>query len=1108
MNCGSDINIAVDRHINTAYDNVKIVADNIEDLKDIAKDLENLDTVVESLDDISKVSNHIDNVDVVGDSIDVINTSADSIEDIKTVATDIGKVSTVANNINEVSTVANNIEPVKNVSDGMEFVKKSAVTGVSFTANNSIKLTFESKESIESESITLNPSERAGFIAAVNRIAYTELLGFDISGQPNERGVGFIGGSHYTEEIDGVLSNIVKPFSQGVYVPVVEGSRGISLLYDETTFSQFLVIRHIDKDGNLVLDPQNWDPSDNMELDYIPSESQIENIELRDIVHNNVPMQILTLTYKEKNKSSTSIQLRSISAISTSLDIVQTVETYSATTLDSANKYTDKVTKENYFPVVGGTVSGSMQLFKPTDPTFRVSSSEGSNRSLFVLDSNGTDIVSKAFCIERNSSDGFVEFYSLNSNKKVAFSISADAITDFKFQPTINGNLIPTKSYVDDLVNDLENQTEQSINTLDTKAKGYASDAQGLSQEYADSNFLSLKGGAVAGPITARKESGVQVTLETSDKEKATFELLPEQKFNLSTKANGDVYADVFSVNIKNQEINFTKTPKILGDNLASEDYVNKLSAEYDGKSQDYANNALLNSLKYTDDNFLPLVGGTVTGPVEFQEQPSLDGSPLLTEYDVKNIDLRLQTRQYLRAKLNVNYPRFGQGYAYSTEQDRHYVYVRVAGDTDQQTERFKILEFYGGSDGETLDVVSETSELISGHQGLSIEKRDGDHPRLWTRAAPHKDDQDVENSGKGLYRWDYRGSSTTNDNAQRYQLFHDKDSNKSCSEFHNATACISSDQKLLIVKVSSSNQFSTDQRIFVYSFPKVLGLNEPQRLNPDNFNRESDAYETDFPLSREQLRAGNFNQEVSCDGRFIYVHCGGSDVGGANKNTITYTLNGDFVFRSDHSMGKPAQDNNPTKWEPEGGDIDTHRKELLTLINTLGDLGTTYEVWGLREVGGSISTARAHKVETGAQIEIYGDTKSSISIPQGETIKIVSVDSNTGEQKKILDLGSTGNLKIYGNENDNGSRIGRQNTDGRQITEIRGNTGLSNGGGINIYGDEDTVNPSGVTIFLGGEENSPDGYFRMNLPREDPNVKGRWFIKNVGGVDTVCVSK
>jgi hypothetical protein len=130
-----DENSLVQQHINTSYDVVKLVSDNIGSViiaagsivnvnivaNDIANvnavgtDIVNVNTVATNIVNVNIVATDIANVNLVGTDIINVNTVATNIINVNTVATDIANVNTTAGSIASVNTVAGSITNVNTV---------------------------------------------------------------------------------------------------------------------------------------------------------------------------------------------------------------------------------------------------------------------------------------------------------------------------------------------------------------------------------------------------------------------------------------------------------------------------------------------------------------------------------------------------------------------------------------------------------------------------------------------------------------------------------------------------------------------------------------------------------------------------------------------------------------------------------------------------------------------------------------------------------------------------------------------------------------------------------------------------------------------------------
>lgn len=532
-----------------------------------------------------------------------------------------------------------------------------------------------------------------------------------------------------------------------------------------------------------------------------------------------------------------------------------------------------------------------------------------------------------------------------------------------------------------------------------------------------------------------------------------------------------------------------TTTPRTLGDRFADVVNVKDKGAALDGVTDDSAAflSAGAGTVFVPSGNAVVLDASSLVG--SYVGSGSINGVPV-SSFN-KHIDLAAQPLQYKLAELDVSSlgispERFCQGFTFNSKNNNGYLYLRTAGSSDKNDERFRVIQFQFGAEGATLTPVSTTNELASGHQGISIEYRDPLDPSsiyLWTKAAPHlADTASNEQTGKGVYRWDYQGAATTT--ADRLQLFPDNGSGLPLEQFYNITPCISTDQKYLCVKVSSFGTPTSDQRVFVYDLDVINSLTTTQWLDPSNFNRDSQAYLTDWPLSRAQLRSSNFTQAISCDGDFIYMTCGGNELTPINKDNVVYTLSGDLVGRFNHTLGEPIDRAGMTKtaWEPEGGSIlQQGDNQLLTLINTSYDESGTnrvfHEVWGNRSHStGSISKSYIANAELGSDIHFNGGVPQAISFNDGDNLDFqVITDKQTGEGYLAFRLQDDGAIELHQPDDTSGSRVRRGVGVNREILELRGNTGLADGAAINLYGGTDSVSPNIINFFTQGDSANPD---------------------------------
>ncbi|RLD77680.1 MAG: hypothetical protein DRJ15_13080, partial [Bacteroidetes bacterium] len=107
----------VEKYIGTAYDNVKLVADNIDAVIKVA-------TI--DFDDLSAVADIADEVGIVAGIADAVVDVSTNMADVTNVSTNMDDVNIVASNITFIETCASNIEEIKNASSNAQLAADNA----------------------------------------------------------------------------------------------------------------------------------------------------------------------------------------------------------------------------------------------------------------------------------------------------------------------------------------------------------------------------------------------------------------------------------------------------------------------------------------------------------------------------------------------------------------------------------------------------------------------------------------------------------------------------------------------------------------------------------------------------------------------------------------------------------------------------------------------------------------------------------------------------------------------------------------------------------------------------------------------------------------------
>ena len=133
----------VDKYVNTAFDKVKTVADNINDVKIVANDIDKVNLVAEQLDGVDidilptitdAILNH--NLNVIGDNFEVIDEVYENLTHITGVNNNKINIDNVAGNKTNVDKVAARHDDIQELADELDNVSGSFVDYVEDRINN------------------------------------------------------------------------------------------------------------------------------------------------------------------------------------------------------------------------------------------------------------------------------------------------------------------------------------------------------------------------------------------------------------------------------------------------------------------------------------------------------------------------------------------------------------------------------------------------------------------------------------------------------------------------------------------------------------------------------------------------------------------------------------------------------------------------------------------------------------------------------------------------------------------------------------------------------------------------------------------------------------
>jgi hypothetical protein len=205
-----------------------------------------------------------------------------------------------------------------------------------------------------------------------------------------------------------------------------------------------------------------------------------------------------------------------------------------------------------------------------------------------------------------------------------------------------------------------------------------------------------------------------------------------------------------------------------------------------------------------------------------------------------------------------------------------------------------------GGTNQTALD--SSAADVRLGHQGLAVEYLESGETKLWT-SAPYG-----AGNGTKAVRFDYVPSASgALANLQTYQLFPTDTSSQATSP------CISSCGRFLLVEKNATVGGLSG------NFVRVFDLKELREGGAGDYSNE---FLSEFFVRVTQGEpATPAFQNMACDGAYVYIIAGSSNVDAAHTLAV-YTLAGEpVVEHRDFSVGKEQarSTGTGTVYEPEG---------------------------------------------------------------------------------------------------------------------------------------------------------------------------------------------
>lgn len=307
-------------------------------------------------------------------------------------------------------------------------------------------------------------------------------------------------------------------------------------------------------------------------------------------------------------------------------------------------------------------------------------------------------------------------------------------------------------------------------------------------------------------------------------------------------------------------------------------------------------------------------------------------------------------------------------------------------------------------------------------------------------------------NSGKGIRIWKLGDNSTT-----EIKLVDDYDSSNIATKWYHSTPYITPDKKTLVV-VFSDIMYSPRKLVRLYDATDILNNNVSLKNEflvklEDISPTESKAFQgCAYDVIRDEvlLNFGDWNPTYS-------------------KNIYRYTSSGSFIEVINYYPKLNSTDY--TTLEVEG--FTFFNGKIISALNTRNTNGDYAEYLLTHGIG----TNQSVKGDE-APSKYFSSNAIDFCIKEGQTFKLATWDKENESSELIVNFTSYGNPQFKGSylamqatyDNPTAFKPLAYDTDSnRQLLQIRGwGTALSEGSGINLYGNNDAI-VSGADIHFFG---------------------------------------
>ncbi|MDZ7904593.1 MAG: hypothetical protein U5N55_01505 [Cypionkella sp.] len=448
------------------------------------------------------------------------------------------------------------------------------------------------------------------------------------------------------------------------------------------------------------------------------------------------------------------------------------------------------------------------------------------------------------------------------------------------------------------------------------------------------------------------------------------------------------------------------------------------------------------------------------------------------------------------------------------------FIAQRTVSDDYKLTERSRIVFFTMRADGGQAASLSYTDELNIGHQSLSAWNETDGSVTMVAGMVQESGTED-DNAGKGFSVIDWQGGGTTQSNVTNYRVFGLEGSVHQFADYYQASVASDGRHVAILAKQPRSN----NRFLFVYDLADVIAAADPLTVTP---------IVAEVPIRAPENSYAYVVQGLAVKDSKVAILYGWTNprenkairVVDYSGNTLSHRLfDGARAIYTDDQLLSDATFGIPYALEPEGlaydgtqivslhadfwresGSVVSYGGKNFACIaaSSTGEIpgtgnawvvtdlaaggawaaGTTYTrgaAWTRKDklilsIGAPLVSGADYPLLSGtgnqpAPAFLYiGGSVGEIAYKEGTALQIERWNEATQSYLPSL-VYDDGRLRVYGRDGADYASYAVNASTGREIAELRFNGALENGGGINVYGVNDSSNPGGVVLF--GREGS-----------------------------------